>query len=117
MPNKKEIGGREGQREGVGRKRGCNIQFESPSKWEAARLQEQKAAHVASAVRTQRKMNSSATCFLLCTQGRTPDHGMVPPTFMCVFSLQLARPRNLKWLGVAPLLVCLVLIVLAKKMF
>lgn len=57
--------------------RGRDIQFESPSKWEAARWQEQKAAHVASAVGTQRKMNWSSLLLspLFSRQDSGPRNG------------------------------------------
>lgn len=121
MPDKKEMGGRErgGQKEGGSWEEGGGVTY-SLRVHQSGRQRGEGAEGCSRGICSRDAEEDelwSSTCFLLCTQGGTPDHRMEPPTFMCIFSLQLARPRNLKWLGVAPLLVCLVLIALGKKMF
>lgn len=122
MPDKKEMGGRKrgGQKEGGSWEEGGGVTYSLRVHQSGGRQHGEGAEGCSRGICSRDAEEDelwSSTCFLLCTQGGTPDHRMEPPTFMCIFSLQLARPRNLEWLGVAPLLVCLVLIALGKKMF
>lgn len=80
---RQEGNGREGDRAGMA----SSLQGYSPSEWESAQWQEQKAGHIAFAVEKQRKMNSEASRFLLCTQSRTQTMEWCQPHSWWLFSL------------------------------